>query len=109
MKMELNPKAISILQNPNQSAADLNQDLNQISFWTLQWKMSFNLDPNKQSSKSKPSKIYFNNVKVKRVSERNDVGLILELKLSSTSTSTSKSTYTYVHSHVLRIHTHIHI
>ena len=39
----------SIVQNPLQTAADLNHDLDLISKWTFQWKMSFNHEPSKQA------------------------------------------------------------
>ena len=39
----------SIVSDPSISAEELNHDLNLISNWALQWKMSFNPDPNKQA------------------------------------------------------------
>ena len=39
----------SIVKNPLVSAAELNHDLDLISKWAHQWKMSFNPDPNKQA------------------------------------------------------------
>ena len=38
----------SIVHYPVTSAEELNHDLDQISKWAYQWKMSFNLDPTKQ-------------------------------------------------------------
>ena len=34
----------------HKSASNLNDDLKKISYWTFQWKMQFNLDPNKQAN-----------------------------------------------------------
>ena len=36
--------------NINESANDLNFDLEKISQWAYQWKMQFNPDPNKQAN-----------------------------------------------------------
>ena len=38
---------LSILHNTTLSTKNLNDDLKKISKWAFQWKMSFNLDPNK--------------------------------------------------------------
>ena len=81
----------SIVHDENISADDLNHDLNLISQWAFQWKMSFNPDPNKQAvqvifshkaCQSNHPKIYFNNIEVKQVSEHKHLGLILDHKLS---------------------------
>ena len=37
----------STVHDPNTLADDLNHDLNLISQWAFQWKMSFNTDPTK--------------------------------------------------------------
>ena len=39
----------SIIKDPTASAVKLQQDLNSISEWARQWKMSFNPDPTKQA------------------------------------------------------------
>ena len=39
----------SIVSDPSISAEGLNHDLNLISNWANQWKISFNPDPNKQA------------------------------------------------------------
>ena len=39
----------SVVQDITLSAKNLNDDLKKINKWTFQWKMSFNLDPNKQA------------------------------------------------------------
>ena len=55
------------------SAYELNNDLQKISEWTNMWKMSFNLDLNKQgqevifsriSNKSYHTKIFYNNAPI---------------------------------------------
>ena len=40
----------SIIKNPEESAADLNHDLEIISQWAHQWKMEFNPNPSKQAN-----------------------------------------------------------
>ena len=37
----------SIVHNMNTSATNLNNDLNKIKNWAIQWKMNFNPDPSK--------------------------------------------------------------
>ena len=39
----------SVFQNKNNSASQLNNDLDKISDWAYTWKMSFNPDPSKQA------------------------------------------------------------
>ena len=39
----------SIVNDPNTSANELNKDLQKISEWAYQWKMSLNPDQNKQA------------------------------------------------------------
>ena len=39
----------SVVNDPDASALDLNQNLNLISQWAYQWKISFNPDPTKQA------------------------------------------------------------
>ena len=34
----------------HKSASNLNDDLEKISYWTCQWKMQFNSDPNRQAN-----------------------------------------------------------
>ena len=74
----------SIVKDPTTSAPELNHDLDVISLWARQWKMSFNPDPTKQavqvsfSRKIKPTghpKIYFNTIEVKSVKEHKHLGL----------------------------------
>ena len=39
----------SVVHDIHTSASDLNKDLKTINEWLFKWKMSFNLDPNKQA------------------------------------------------------------
>ena len=41
---------ISVVEDSQSTATDLNNDLNLINQWAYQWKMSFNPDPNKQAT-----------------------------------------------------------
>ena len=43
-------KRNSVVTDINKSCNDLNSDLSLIKDWALQWKMSFNPDPNKQAA-----------------------------------------------------------
>ena len=72
-----------VVNEPNALALDLNHDLNLISQWAYQWKMSFNPDPTKQaaqvvfSRRSKQidhPKIYFNDIEVKTVNNHKHLG-----------------------------------
>ena len=67
-----------VVTDPLISTADLNHDLELISQWAFQWKMTFNPDPNKQateilfSCKKKPVQhpvLSFNGSPVSRVSD----------------------------------------
>ena len=81
----------SIVKDPVVSAAELQHDLDVISEWANQWKMSFNPDPTKPAEEilfsQKTSEIYhpplyFNGIEVKRVSEHKHLGLVLDPKLN---------------------------
>ena len=83
----------TIVRDPVVSAQELNHDLNLISEWAEQWKMSFNPDLNKpaeevlfslKSQSPRHPPIYFNNTQVKRVNDHKHLGLILDSKLSFT-------------------------
>ena len=39
----------TVIENANDAATDLNHDLDLIKQWALQWRMSFNPDPQKQA------------------------------------------------------------
>ena len=82
---------LSVVHDPRVSADELNHDLDLISNWAHQWKMSFNPDPTKQAEEIIFSQkrneidhppIYFNNIEVKRVSDHKHLGLVLDSKLT---------------------------
>ena len=81
----------SVVNNPNQTALELNHDLSVINNWATQWIMSFNPDVSKQATElifsHKRSRIHhpnliFNGMVVSRASEHKHLGLILTPKLS---------------------------
>ena len=81
----------STVFNSNNSASDLNHDLEKISSWAFQWKMSFNPDPSKQAQEVifsrkliKPihSPLFFNNEEVIKSTHQKHLGLILDEKLN---------------------------
>ena len=81
----------SVVRDPLVSAQELNHDLQVISNWAKQWKMSFNPDPTKPaeeilfSHKRRPQThppIFFNDVEVKRVNQHKHLGLIFDPKLN---------------------------
>ena len=81
----------SVVKDPEISARELNHDLEIISEWAKQWKMSFNPDPTKPaeeilfSQKRVPQEhppLYFNGIEVKRVSEHKHLGFIFDPKLN---------------------------
>ena len=81
----------SIVHDPNVSADDLNHDLNLISNWAYQWKMSFNPEPSKQAVEVLFSHkrtdinhppIYFNNSVVSTKIAHKHLGLTLDSRLS---------------------------
>ena len=80
----------SIVENRANSAINLNEDLNKISNWAYQWKMSFNPDPLKQAqevifskkiNKTNHPDITFNNQIVCATSSQKHLGMILDVKL----------------------------
>ena len=81
----------TVVQEPNAAAEDMNHDLELISRWAHDWRMSFNPDPQKQAVELLLSKkrheidhpvILFNNTPVKKVTEHKHLGIILDSKLS---------------------------
>ena len=65
----------SVGRNKEESASDITNDLDTISIWAYNWKMSFNPDPKKRAQEVLFSRknsniihpiIYFNNVQVQR-------------------------------------------
>ena len=90
----------SVVRNPEISARELNYDLELISEWAKQWKMSFNPDPTKPaeeilfSQKRIPQEhppLFFNGIEVKRVSEHKHLGYIFDPKLNSAAHFKEKS------------------
>ena len=89
----------SIVNNPQNSANDLNDDLSVIHQWAYQWKMNFNPDPSKQATEvlfsCKKNKLchpplIFNGQIVKRMDEQKHLGLILDSGLSFAKHITAK-------------------
>ena len=81
----------SVVKNKEVSASDLTNDLDMISKWSYNWKMSFNLDPKKPAQEVLFSEeklnitraiSYFNNVQVRIANQQNHSGIILDDKLN---------------------------
>ena len=47
-----NTSLFSVVHDVNTSTNDSNNDISKIKDWIIQWKMSFNPDPNKQAPRS---------------------------------------------------------
>ena len=71
----------SIVQNKNNSASQLNNDLDKISYWAYTWKMSFNPDPSKQAQGSVQKRIILPYISMiyqsSRIPFKNVLGYIL--------------------------------
>ena len=81
----------TIVNDKNESANILNNDLLLISEWGYKWKMLFNPDPSKPAqevlfSRKKQSQIHptlsLNNIQVERVASQKHLGVILDEKLN---------------------------
>ena len=81
----------SVAQNKNNSASQLNNDLDKVSDWAYTWKMSFNPDPSKQAqevifsrkcTKDDHPPIYFNDIPVTQTTAQKHIGLYLDEKLN---------------------------
>ena len=81
----------SIVHNMNKSKTNLNNDLNKIKYWAIQWKMNFNPDPSKQAQevifsrrlqKTNHNQVYFNHNSVKQVPFQKHLGMYLDTKLN---------------------------
>ena len=81
----------SIVNNPEQTAREMNKDLQTINKWAEQWKLAFNPDVNKQATeiifsckKSNPNHpdLFLNGNKVTRLNQQKHLGLILEKGLT---------------------------
>ena len=90
----LNPKLFAddtslflVVQDITLSARNVNDDLKKINNWAFQWKLSFNLNPNKQAQEvifsSKPNEpnhpsLNFNNTVVIQSETHKHLGMILD-------------------------------
>ena len=81
----------SVIKDKIDSANELNSDLEKISNWAVQWKMSFNPDPSKQATELLFSRkriqenhpdLRFNNTVVSRVTNQKHLGVLLDSKLN---------------------------
>ena len=81
----------SVVQDPIQTANELNHDLQIIQDWAYQWKMSFNPDPTKQAKELLSTRerispdypnIIFNGCTVTKVNDHKHLGLVLQSNLS---------------------------
>ena len=81
----------SIVETPASTAAILNNDLELISQWAHQWKMSFNPGPSKQAveilfsnrkTKTAHPFLFLNGAIVNKVNKHKHLGLTLGSKLS---------------------------
>ena len=93
----------TVIHDPNSAVADINHDLRLINLWASRWRMSFNLDTNKQAIEVTFSKrrcppnhplIFFNDTLVLKAQEQKHLGIILDSKVSFAShikTAISKS------------------
>ena len=101
LRKELNLKLIffaddtslfSTVTDTTLTASELNYDLKLIEQWAYLWKISFNLDPNKQAievlfshkiNSPKHLPLYSNNQEVCSAAHHKHVGLILDSKLTT--------------------------
>ena len=81
---------LSVIRNKHLSAQYLNEDLNKISHWAFQWKMSLNSDPSIQTqevifSRNLQKLVYppllFNNIAVTQSRTQKHLGMFLGVKL----------------------------
>ena len=81
----------SIVQNKNNSASQLNNDLNKVSDCAHTWKISFTLDPSKQAqevifsricTKKNHPPIYFHDIPVTQTTVQKHIGMYLDEKLN---------------------------
>ena len=81
----------SVVQNMNTSTTNLNNDLNKIRNWAIQWKMNFNPDPNKQAQEVVFSRklqqknhnpVYSNHNPVQQVLSQKHLRIYLDTKLN---------------------------
>ena len=86
-----NTSLFSVVKDKEESASDLENDLDTISQRAYNWKLSFNADSKKPVQEVLLSKntsnithpiIYFNNVQVQRANQQKHLGNILDEKLN---------------------------
>ena len=84
----------TVAREPNEATDHMNHDLQLISQWAHDWRMTFNPDPQKQAVELLFSRkrneinhpiLFFNNVPVGKVNEHKHLGIILDSKLSYSS------------------------
>ena len=100
-----------IVQNKNNSALQLNNDLDKISDWAYTWKMFFNPDPSEQAQEGIFSRkckkedhppIYFNDIPVTQNTVQNHIGLYLDEKLNYNAHTKEKLSKVYKGIELLR-------
>ena len=76
----------SIVHNMNTSTTNLNNNLNKVKNWVIQWNMNFNPDPSKQSQEvifsRKLQKTNHNYNSVRKVSSQKHLGMYFDTKLN---------------------------
>ena len=81
----------SIVHSQNQTANDLNHDLEKISNWAKKWKMEFNPDPDKpaqeiifsrKTNKDNHSDIFYKTNPIKQTSSLKHLGIVLDERLN---------------------------
>ena len=81
----------SVAHNPNECAADLNNDLDRIKRWAHDWRMSFNPDPARQAVEVTFSRkkipvdhppIFFNDETVIKADEHKHLGFVFDNRLT---------------------------
>ena len=81
----------TVVHKMNTSTINLNNDLNKIRNWAIQWKMSFSSDPSKQAQevifsrklqKKNHNPVYFNHNLVQQVLSQKHRGMYLDTKLN---------------------------
>ena len=70
-----------MVNDKNESANILNNDLLLISKWAYNWKMLFNPDPSKPAQKIHPT-LSLNNIQVERTSHHKHLGILPDQKLN---------------------------
>ena len=81
----------TVVREANEAVNDMNHDLQLISQWAHDWRMSFNPDPQKQAVELVFSRkrngidhpvALFSNIPVEKVNEHKHLGIVLDSKLS---------------------------